>query len=137
MTEQELFDRLDAAVSASSALSGMWVIRAAKPIISEAFTERDDELAALREENERLNRRLFPGQGEGYANEVERQRSVIDGLQHVAEVYKAAVQAVRGLHTPTERCGLTACNECSGVMEYQMWPCPTESAIREAMGETE
>ncbi len=42
------------------------------------------EVEELRAENERLQRRLYPSQGEGYANEVERQRYVIEELQRIA-----------------------------------------------------
>ena len=35
-----------------------------------------------------LVRRMWPGQGEGYANEVERQRYVIDELQRIIGVLK-------------------------------------------------
>ena len=42
---------------------------------------QEAELERLRSENGKLNRRLFPGQGEEYANEVERQRYVIESLQ--------------------------------------------------------
>lgn len=49
-------------------------------------------VSELEQENERLNRRLSPGQGEGYANEVERQRVVIDGLMAAAGDYKARAE---------------------------------------------
>ena len=35
-----------------------------------------------------LVRRMWPGQGDGYANEVERQRYVIDELQRIIGVLK-------------------------------------------------
>lgn len=55
----------------------------------ESFRARVAGLVAERQELqkriEELEHRLFPGQGESYANEVERQRVVIDGLMAVAE----------------------------------------------------
>jgi len=37
----------------------------------------------LIDSHQAMNRRLYPGQGENYANEVERQRVVIDELQRI------------------------------------------------------
>lgn len=44
-----------------------------------------------------LERRIHPSQGEGYANEMERQRVVIEQLQHVAQKQKARIAAVRAV----------------------------------------
>lgn len=63
-----------------------------------------DRLAAVEAENERLNRRLFPGQGESYANEVERQRAVIDTFQSAVESLRAGRdQALQALQEIQER----------------------------------
>lgn len=56
--------------------------------IAAAVAERDARIVVLERENAQLNRRLFPGQGEVYANEVERQRHVIDGLKRAAERHR-------------------------------------------------
>lgn len=45
-----------------------------------------------------LEHRLYPGQGEEYANEVERQRYVIEELQRIAEEKTAALESVKALH---------------------------------------
>ena len=46
-----------------------------------ALAQRDAEI-------ERLRRRIWPDQGHGYANEVERQRYVIENLQRIARKAK-------------------------------------------------
>lgn len=45
-----------------------------------------------------LEHRLYPGQGEAYDNEVERQRYVIEELQRIAEEQAAALESVKALH---------------------------------------
>lgn len=57
---------------------------------------------AAEADNEKLRHRLFPSQGEGYASEVERQRNVIDGLKHAAEVYRDKAEAAEAQLAATE-----------------------------------
>jgi regulator of replication initiation timing len=60
-----------------------------------ARLELSVENERLRAENEALQHRLFPSQGEGYANEVERQRAVIDQFQRITEKVTAERDAAR------------------------------------------
>ena len=96
--------------------------------------ERDAAIARA----EALERRLFPGQGDSYANEVERQRNVIDGLQHAtrsaiarAEAAEATIAAVRALHPALPirlgpDAGKTMCGSCD---PDEGLPCPTIRAL--------
>lgn len=50
-----------------------------------------------------LERRMWPGQGEGYANEVERQRYVIDELQRILDNRSAEVARLTAIVTANEK----------------------------------
>ena len=97
--------------------------------------ERDAAIARA----EALERRLFPGQGDSYVNEVERQRNVIDGLQHAtrsaiarAEAAEAAIAAVRALHPALPirlgpDAGKAMCGSCDPDVGF--YPCATIRAL--------
>ena len=116
----------------------------------------DEDIAYLRGRNQaawdeirRLNRRIYPGQGEGYANEVERQRYVIENLQRIARKYgadrdaaRAAADRVRALHYRRDVQGYAPLTAKDGevlseggpprsVCEHcqRSWPCPTRAAL--------
>jgi hypothetical protein len=56
-----------------------------------------EQTLVLVEEIENLERRLYPGQGHSYDNEVERQRAVIEQLTRMANDYKMAAEAEANL----------------------------------------
>lgn len=61
-------------------------------LLAEQVEQLRSQVNEMEAENERLNRRLFPSQGESYANEVERQRVVIDGMKHAVEAALARAE---------------------------------------------
>jgi hypothetical protein len=82
-------DRINALAAVIRKVDGAHLLGAAalaEAILTDAGLPADPTLTA---EVERLQRRLWPSQGEEYANEVERQRVVIDTLQGQVERLRA------------------------------------------------
>jgi hypothetical protein len=59
------------------------------------FDEACQEIHRLTQDILKLNRRMWPDQGHGYANEVERQRVVIDHMRCIAENASTATVTAR------------------------------------------